>query len=188
MGPPKQTRTRQQRVTETTRPVSTTTADFTAMASPYRATDTGMGNAAQSDVRPLIPPYTLAPSASSAGTNFLTPRPSQPWSPETLTTQSTRGMVSTIMTMPSKTDVPRIHTWLQKEILSFDTWCRNHQIFTLPIQEGWRIIFHLYPPEVLELKDAFVNGHRTKVGMPRADVNTLTVSYVIRTLRDCARP
>ena len=34
--------------------------------------------------------------------------------------------------------------------------------------------------------DAFVNGHRTKVGMPRADVNTLTVGYVIRTLRDCA--
>ena len=33
--------------------------------------------------------------------------------------------------------------------------------------------------------DAFVNGQRTKVGMPRADVNTLTVSYV-RTLRDCA--
>ena len=36
------------------------------------------------------------------------------------------------------------------------------------------------------MMDAFVNGHRTKVGMPRADVNTLTVSYVIRTLRDCA--
>ena len=33
--------------------------------------------------------------------------------------------------------------------------------------------------------DAFVNGQRTKVGMPRADVNTLTVSYVIRT-RDCS--
>jgi len=96
------------------------------------------------------------------------------------------GMVSTIMTMPSKTDVPRIQTWSQKEILSFDTWCRNHQIFTLPIQEGWRIIFHLYPPDVLALRDAFVNGQRTKVGMPRADVNTLTVGYVIRTLRDCA--
>ena len=34
--------------------------------------------------------------------------------------------------------------------------------------------------------DAFVNSHRTKVGMPRADVNTLRVSYVIRTLSDCA--
>jgi len=34
--------------------------------------------------------------------------------------------------------------------------------------------------------DVFVNSHRKKVGMPRADVNTLTVSYVIRTLRDCA--
>ena len=42
------------------------------------------------------------------------------------------------------------------------------------------------PPEVLTLMDAFVNGQRTKVGMPRADVNTLTVSYVIQTLRDCA--
>ena len=140
---------------------------------------------AQSDVRPLIPPYTPA-SASSAGANFLTPRPSQPWSPETLTTPSTVGMVSTIMTLPSKTDVPRIHTWSQKEIRSFDTWCRNHQIFTLPIHESWRIIFHLYSPEVLALIDAFVNGHRTKVGMPRTDVDTLTASYVIRTLRDCA--
>ena len=45
---------------------------------------------------------------------------------------------------------------------------------------------HLYLPEVLALMDAFVNGLRTNVGMPRDDVNTLTVSYVIRTLRDCA--
>jgi len=186
MGPPKQTRPRQQRVDDTTRPVSSTTADFTATVGPYRASDTGLGNTAQSEVRPLIPPYTPAPSASSAGANFMTPRPSQPWSPETLTTPSTVGMVSTIMTMPSKTDVPRIHTWSQKEILSFDTWCRNHQIFTLPIQEGWRIIYHLFPPAVLALMDAFVNGQRTKVGMPRADVNTLMVGYVIKTLRDCA--
>ena len=37
------------------------------------------------------------------------------------------------------------------------------------------------------MMDAFVNGHRnSKVGIPRADVHTLTVSYVIRILRDCA--
>ena len=95
--------------------------------------------------------------------------------------------MATIMTMPSKTDVPRIYTWSQKEIFSFDTWSRNnHQIFTLPIKDGWRIIYHLYPHDVLALMDAFVNGHRTKVGMPRADVNTLTVLYFIRTFRDCA--
>ena len=35
-----------------------------------------------------------------------------------------------------ETDVPRIYTWPQKEILSFDTWCRNHQIFTLPRRDG----------------------------------------------------
>ena len=99
----------------------------------------------------------------------------------------TRQNQHPIMTMPAKSDVPRIYTWSQKEILSFDTWCRNHQSFTLPNQESWRIINHLYPPEVLALMDAFVNGQRTKVGMPRADVNTLTVSYVIRTLRDCAQ-
>ena len=52
--------------------------------------------------------------------------------------------------------------------------------------QGWRIISHLNPPEVLALMNAFVNGQRTKVGMPRADVNTLTVLYVIRTPRDCA--
>ena len=44
----------------------------------------------------------------------------------------------------------------------------------------------MYPPEVLVLMDAFVNGHRTKVDIPRTDVNTLTVSYVIRIHRDCA--
>jgi len=76
--------------------------------------------------------------------------------------------METIMTMPAKTDVPRIYTWSRREILSFDTWCRNHQIVTLPVQEGWQIINHLYPPEVLALMDAFVNGHQTKVIMPRA--------------------
>ena len=73
----------------------------------------------------------------------------------------TIGMVTT-MTMSAKTDVTRIYTLSQNEILSFDTWSCNHQIFTLPIREGYRIINHLYPPEVLALMDAFVNGTTEK--------------------------
>jgi hypothetical protein len=56
MGPPKEPRTRQQRATDSPLLlVSNTTADFAAIAGPYRSSDTGMGNAAQSDVRPQYP-------------------------------------------------------------------------------------------------------------------------------------
>ena len=90
--------------------------------------------------------------------------------------------METIMTTPSKTDVPRAYIWSHKEVVAFDTWC-NHQIFTLlVILGGWRIVNHLFPPEALAIIDAFVNGHRTKVGMPRADVNTLTLPYVLKNL------
>ena len=67
-----------------------------------------------------------------------------------------------------------------KKIVAFDTWCRNNQIYTLPNQDGWRIVDHLFPLEALALMDAFVNGHRTKVGMPRVEVHTLTIPYVVK--------
>ena len=51
--------------------------------------------------------------------------------------------MATIMTMPSETDVPRIYAWSHKEVVAFNTWCRNNQIFTLPVQDGWRIVNHL---------------------------------------------
>ena len=146
---------------------------------------TGVAKPPTPEVQPLIPPYTPAPSSYSAGASFVTPRPSQPWSPPPITTPSSMGM-ATIMTMPSKTDVPRIYAWSHKEIVAFDTWCRNNQIYTLPNQDGWRIVDHLFPPEALALMDAFVNGHRTKVGMPRADVYTLTIPYVVKSLHECA--
>ena len=52
--------------------------------------------------------------------------------------------MATIMTMPSKTDVPRIYTWSLKKVFAFDSWCRNHQIFTLPVQERWHIVNFLF--------------------------------------------
>ena len=73
------------------------------------------------------------------------------------------------------------HVW-------FTTTNNDYQLggYTLPNQDGWRIVDHLFPPEALALMDAFVNGHRTKVGMPRDDVHTLTTPYVVKTLRECA--
>jgi len=74
------------------------------------------------------------------------------------------------MTMPSKTDMPRIYAWSHNEIVAFDTWCRNNQIYTLPNQDGWRIIDHLFPPEeALALMDAFVHLNATT---PKIGVNS----------------
>ena len=75
------------------------------------------------------------------------------------------------MTMPSNT-VPRIYAWSHKEIVAFDTWCRNNQIVTLPNQDGWRIVDHLFPLEALALMDAFVNGHRTKGSGCKLSIHT----------------
>jgi len=81
--------------------------------------------------------------------------------------------MATIMTMPEKL---MCHVFMHEEILSFDTRWPQPSDFYITDPGGWRIINLFYPHEVLLLIDAFVNGHRTKVGMPRADVNTLTVS------------
>ena len=49
------------------------------------------------------------------------------------------------------------------------------------------MLYHQFPiPEASALMDTFINGHRTKMDMPRADINSLTLSYVIKTLRGCA--
>ena len=63
---------------------------------------------------------------------------------------------------------------------------RNNQIFTLPVQDVWRIVDHIFPSKTLALVYAFVNSHRTKVGMPRADVHTLTIPYIVITPSECA--
>ena len=127
-------------------------------------------------------------SVGSGSLHAASPSPvsAQPWSPGQSQATSTSLGLATIMTMPSKSDVPKISSWTYKEVTLFEIWCRSHQLYSVLCKDAWTIITQLFPADVVSLLDALVSGHRGKLGYPRDDVTSLTISHVIQCLRDSA--
>ena len=94
-------------------------------------------------VRRLATPLEQAPVARAGlqGRAFMDSgnRADIIWSPGGSATTAAIGLTK-MMTLPKKSESPRITTWSLSEVKLFAEWCTTHQVFQLDNVQAWSVI------------------------------------------------
>ena len=67
-----------------------------------------------------------------------------------------------MMTLPKKSESPRITTWFLSEVKLFAEWCTTHQVFQLDNVQAWSVINQCFDQDVMTTMETLVCGRRRR--------------------------
>ena len=90
------------------------------------------------------------------------------------------------MTLPKKSDSPRITTWSLSEVKLFADWCATHQVFQLDNVQAWSVINQCFDQDVITTMETLVCGRRRTEKLIRRPLQELILEEILRCLRASA--
>ena len=91
-----------------------------------------------------------------------------------------------MMTLPKKSESPRITTWSLSEVKLFTEWCTTHQVFQLDNIQAWSVINQCFDQDVITTMETLVCGRRRRERLERRPLHELTLEEILRCLRESA--
>ena len=70
------------------------------------------------------------------------------WSPDRGSATTAIGLTK-MMTLPKKSESPRITTWSLSEVKLFAEWFATHQVFQLDNVQAWSVISQCFDQDVI---------------------------------------
>ena len=107
-------------------------------------------------------------------------RDSQLWLPGGGTTNAIE------LTLPKKSESPRITTWSLLEVKLFAEWCTKHQVFQLDNIQAWSVINQCFDQDVITTMETLVCVDRRTEKLERRPLQVLTLEEILRCLRESA--
>ena len=91
-----------------------------------------------------------------------------------------------MMTLPKKSESPRITTWSLSEVKLFADWCATHQVFQLDNVQAWSVINQCFDQDVITTLETLVCGRRRTEMLERRPLQDLPLEEILRCLRSSA--
>ena len=88
-----------------------------------------------------------------------------------------------MMTLPKKSESPRITTWSLSEVKLFAEWCTTHQVFQLDNVQAWSVINQCFDQDVITTMETLVCGRRRREKLQRRPLQELTLEEILQSLR-----
>ena len=106
------------------------------------------------------------------------------WSPGGGSATTAIGLTK-MMTLPKKSESPRITTWSLSEVKLFAERCTTHQVFQLDNAQAWSVINQFFERNVITTLETLVCGRRTEK-LERLLLQDLSLDEILRCLRSSA--